>query len=70
MRTTLQSTVMAFAHAVTYEQCFEIGTVRLVIALSLGDTLSYKQVRDALYRERRKHGSFKHLSRGIYKWIA
>lgn len=67
---TLQTHVLTVARATTNYGCFDIGTIRLVIAIADGQEYSYRQVRNALYRLRVNGQPFKHLSRGIYKWIA
>lgn len=47
---------------------FDIGVIRLSMAVFDQEEYSYKQVRDALYRLRVKTGLFTHLLRGVYKW--
>lgn len=71
---SLQSCVLYFASKVTYQGEFSIHNIRLqVYRETHGIALSYKQVRNALFRMRENpyyHGQeYFHIGRGVYSWI-
>lgn len=66
---TLQIKVQCSAVATTHNDYFCIRDIQYHVHATSGDVLSYKQVRDALYRLRSRYGEFYHLVRGTYKWL-
>lgn len=68
-RWTLQMKVQSSAVAITHNDYFCIRDIQYHVHACSGDLLSYKQVRDALYRLRSRYGDFYHVARGSYRWL-
>lgn len=66
---TLQMKVQSSAVATTHNDHFSIRDIQFRVRACSGDLLSYKQVRDALYRLRVRYGEFCHVCRGSYRWM-
>lgn len=68
-RRTLQMKVQCSAVATSQNDYFCIRDIQYHVHATSGDLLSYKQVRNALYRLRQRYGEFYHVARGSYRWL-
>lgn len=65
---TIELEVANVSRIVTCSDCFTIKAIQLRIAIDRNRLLTYKQVRNALYRLREKDGEFYHNRFGEYFW--
>lgn len=67
---TTEALVYQLALKTTEFNCFSIEYIRWDAFFQHDRALSYNQVRNALFRLRRKGANIRHLARGCYKWIS
>lgn len=64
----IEQNVLKIAKGFTPDQRFHINHLRWMILFRFGQNLSYKQVRDALYRVR-EWTLIEHTGKGWYQWV-